>query len=109
LLGGEPIPSRVRVTAESATKTEAVIKTATTCDSAVLRMRTEALKAKAGQAPSPEELAKKPPMKVVDETRYVLDRKLGIMREGRLERRAEVGAAQRVERWEIELLKKPKR
>jgi hypothetical protein len=108
-LGGESIPTRLRVTAESATKTEAVIKTATTYDGAVLIKMTEALLAKAGQAPSPEALGKLPAMKMADEARYVLDRKLGIMREGRIERRIDAGAAQRLDKWDIELVKKPKR
>ena len=107
--GGEPIPSRLRVTAASATKTEAVINTTTTYDGAVLMKMTEALLAKAGQSVSPEDLAKAPSMKMADEARYVFDRKLGLMREGRVERRIDAGAARRVDHWDIRLLETPKR
>jgi hypothetical protein len=107
--GGEPIPSRLRVTATSATKTEAVINTTTTYDSTVLMKMTEALLAKAGQSLSPEDLAKAPSMKMDDDARYVFDRKLGLLREARIERKFEAGAMQRFDRWDIRLLKAPKR
>ena len=97
------------MTAASATKTEAVINTTTTYDAAVLMKMTEALLAKAGQSPSPEDLAKAPPMKMADEARYVFDRKLGLMREARVERRIEAGTVRRFDHWDIRLLKAPKR
>ena len=70
---------------------------------------TEALMAKAGQSPTPEDIAKAPPMKMADEARYVLDRKLGLIREARVERRFEAGTMRRLDHWEIRLLKPPKR
>jgi len=107
--GGEPMPARLRATAASATTTEAVINTTTTYDAAVLVKMTEALVAKTGQSLTPEQIAKAPPMKMADEARYVLDRKLGLIREAQLERRVEAGPTRRLDRWDFRLLKAPTR
>jgi hypothetical protein len=107
--GGDPIPARLRVTAASATKSEAVINTTTSYDPAVLVKMTEALMAKAGQSLTPDDIAKAPAMKMADEARYVLDRKLGVIREARVERRVEADTIRRVDHWDIRLLKAPTR
>jgi hypothetical protein len=108
-LGGEPLPCRLRVTAASATETEAVIVTTTTFDGAVFTKMTEAMLAKAGQSPRPEDPASLPPMKMTDEATYTFDRKLGLTREARIERRIDAGPARRVDKWNIHLRKAPKR
>ena len=86
-LGGDAVPARWRVLAESATKTSVVIKTTTTYDSAALMRLTRALLEKGGQVLSEEELAKAPPLTMEDEGQYVFDRKIGLMREAVVKRR----------------------
>jgi hypothetical protein len=108
-LGGDPVPARWRVLAESATKTSVVIKTTTTYDSAALMRLTRALLEKGGQVLSEEELAKAPPLTMEDEGQYVFDRKTGLMREAVVKRRLKAGNVQRFDGWEIRLVKAPKR
>jgi hypothetical protein len=103
-LGGGPIPAKFRVRMESASADVASLKSTTTYDGAALMRLTEALAKQAGAPIPPEELAKLPPMEMADEGTYVFDRKRGLMREVKVNRRIVVGPNRRLDAWEIRLI-----
>ena len=103
-LGGGPIPAKFRVRLESATVDTASLKTTTTYDGAALMRLTQSLAKQAGKPIPPDELAKLPPMQMADEGTYVFDRKRGLMREARVNRRVAVGPNRRLDAWEIRLI-----
>jgi hypothetical protein len=107
-LGGT-IAARFRIRAESATKESASFSTTTTYDPATLRELTRALIAKAGQAIPPQEADKIPAMEMADDGKFVFDRSAGLMREVIVNRRMTMGGMQRLDGWEIRLLKSPTR
>jgi hypothetical protein len=89
---------------ESATADVASLKTTTTYDAAALMRLTESLAKRAGAAIPPEELARLPPMEMADEGTFVFDRKLGLMRAVKVNRRIAVGATRRLDAWDIRLV-----
>ena len=107
--GGGSLPATFSVTMTSATSDAVVLTTATTYDPDALMRMTRALLEQSGK-PIPEaELAKAPPLTLNDEGRYVLDRKLGLPRELVVNRQISAGPDQRLERWEIRLVRAPQR
>ena len=108
-LGGGQIPANFRVEAESATNDSAVLLTTTTYDQAAFREIIRELAAKAGKPVTQEALDKVPPMKMADDGRFVFDRSVGLMREVIVKRRVTAGPAERLDAWEIRLLKGPTR
>ena len=103
-LGGGPIPAKFRVQMESATADVASLKSTTTYDGAALMRLTEAFAKQAGAPIPPEELAKLPPMVMSDEGAFVFDRKRGLMREVKVNRRIVIGPNRRLDAWEIRLI-----
>jgi hypothetical protein len=107
-LGGGPIPTRFRVRMESASAETASLKTTTTYDPAFLVRLTESLAKQAGAPIPPEELAKLPSIQMADEGAFVFDRKVGLMREVKVNRRVVVGPNSRLDAWEIRLVSGPR-
>ena len=108
-LGGAALPARFHVAMESATPESAVLTTTTTYDGAALLRATRALVEQSGQ-PIPEaELAALPALQMNDDGRFVVDRQLGLMRELVVNRRVTMGKEQRLDRWEMRLLRAPQR
>jgi hypothetical protein len=103
-LGGSPIPAKFRVRMESATADVASLKTTTTYDAAALAGLTQSLAKQAGAPIRPEELAKLPPMEMADEGTFVFDRKRGLMREVKVNRRVSAGPSRRLDAWDIRLI-----
>jgi hypothetical protein len=103
-LGGNPIPAKFRVRMDSASADVASLKTTTTYDAAALVRLTQALAKQAGAPIPPEELAKLPPMEMADDGIFVFDRKRGLMREVKVNRRVAVGHTRRLDAWEIRLV-----
>ena len=108
-LGGGVLPATQRVTMEAATADSAVLTTVTTYDDAALRQMTRALVEQGGKPLPESELAKLPPMQMKDDGRFVVDRKVGLVRELVVNRRVMAGKAQRLDRWEIRLVRAPQR
>ena len=107
-LGGEPIPASLYVRMDSATADSASLKTKTTYDATSLMRLTESLAKRAGAPIPPEELAKLPAIEMADEGTYIFDRKVGLMREVKVNRRVGVGPNRRLDAWEIRLLSGPR-
>jgi hypothetical protein len=103
-LGGDPIPAKFSVRMESATADTASLKTSTTYDGAALVRLSQSLAKQAGKPIPPEELAKLPSIDMADEGTYVFDRKRGLMREVKVNRRVVVGPNRRLDVWEIRLI-----
>ena len=103
-LGGDPIPAKFRLHMESASADVASLKMTTTYDAVALRRFTQSLAEQAGSRIPPEQLAKLPPMQMADEGSYVFDRKRGLMREVKVNRRVAVGSSRRLDGWEIRLI-----
>ena len=103
-LGGGPIPAKFRVRMVSATADVASLKTTTTYDAAALVRLTGSLATQAGAPIPPEELAKLPPIEMADEGTFVFDRRRGLMREVKMNRRIAVGPNSRLDVWEIRLV-----
>jgi hypothetical protein len=108
-LGMGVLPATLRITMEAATADSAVLTTETTYDAAALRQMSRALFEQSG-TPLPEsELAKLPPLQMRDDGRFVVDRKLGVVRELVVNRRIAAGANERLDRWDIRLMRAPER
>jgi hypothetical protein len=107
-LGGEPLPAKLSVRAESATADTVVLVTTTTYDLAALMRSTILLMEKAGDRVSPEELAKFPAMQMRDEGRFVFGRAVGLMRELTVNRWFTVAGQKRLDRTEIRLVAPPR-
>lgn len=107
-LGGEPIPSRFRVRMESANSESASLTSTTTYDPAFLVRLTNSLATQAGKPIPPAELAKLPPMEMADDASYLFDRKTGLMRELKVNRRVTVGSNRRLDAWEFRLVSGPR-
>jgi hypothetical protein len=103
-LGGGPIPAKFRVRMESATADVASLKTTTTYDPAALMRLTRSLAKQAGSPIPPEQFINLPPMQMSDEGSFVFDRKRGLMREVKVNRRIVVGPNRRLDAWEIRLI-----
>lgn len=107
-LGGGVIPAKFVVTMKSATADTAVLGTTTAYDGAALLRMTRALVEQGGQKVADAELAKLT-MKMSDDGSFVHDRSVGLMREVIVNRRSEVGKDYRLDRWEIRLVRAPRR
>jgi hypothetical protein len=108
--GGDPLPAVLRVTGESATADDFVILTRTSYDKDALARLTKALLSQPGAPPiPPEELAKMPAIEMVDDARFVIDRRFGIAREVNANRGVVIGPQSRRERWTFRLVEPPKR
>jgi hypothetical protein len=103
-LGGGPIPAKFRVRMESATADVASLKSTTTYDPAALMRLTQSLAKQAGSPTPPEQFVNLPPMQMADEGSFVFDRKRGLMREVKVNRRIAVGTNRRLDAWEIRLI-----
>jgi len=103
-LGGDPLPAKFRVRMESATADVASLKTTTTYDPAALMRLTRSLAKQAGSPTPPEQFINLPPMQMSDEGTFVFDRKRGLMREVKVNRRVSVGPNRRLDAWEIRLI-----
>ena len=103
-LGGDPLPAKFRVRMESATADVASLKTTTTYDPAALMRLTRSLAKQAGSPTPPEQFINLPPMQMSDEGTFVFDRKRGLMREVKVNRRIAVGSNRRLDAWEIRLI-----
>jgi hypothetical protein len=108
-LGMGVLPATQRVTMEAATADSAVLTTETTYDAAALRQMTRALFEQSGKLLPESELAKLPPLQMRDDGRFVVDRKLGVVRELVVNRRLAAGANERLDRWDIRLMRAPER
>jgi hypothetical protein len=107
--GGGSLAATFRVTMESATSESAVLRTETVYDAAAIVRAMRALMEQAGR-PIPEpDPAAPPPVKLSDDGRFVLDRTLGLMRELVVNRRVVAENEQRLDRWEIRLVRAPQR
>jgi hypothetical protein len=102
--GGDPLPAKFRVRMESATTDVASLKTTTTYDPAALMRLTRSLAKQAGSPIPPEQFINLPPMQISDEGSFVFDRKRGLMREVKVNRRIAVGPNRRLDAWEIRLI-----
>jgi hypothetical protein len=107
-LGGGSLPAKFRVRMESASADSASLKTTTTYDAAALVRLTASVVKQAGSPIPPEELAKLPPMQMADEGTYLFDRKIGLMREVKVNRRIAMGPSGRLDAWEIRLVRGPR-
>ena len=108
-LGGKLVPGRFRAAVDAVSTDSVSITTTTSYDvTEVLRSLTT-IAAQNGK-PFPEsELAKLVP-ELSDEGRWILDRRFGLMREVIIDRRVIMTKEhQRFDRWEIRLLRTPKR
>ena len=103
-LGGDPLPAKFSVRMESATADVASLKTTTTYDPAALMRLTRSLAKQAGSPIPPEQFINLPPMQMSDEGSFVFDRKRGLMREVKVNRRIAVGPNRRLDAWEIRLI-----
>jgi len=103
-LGGDPLPAKFRVQMESATADVASLKTTTTYDPAALMRLTRSLAKQAGSPIPPDQFINLPPMQMSDEGSFVFDRKRGLMREVKVNRRIAVGPNRRLDGWEIRLI-----
>ena len=65
---------------------------------------TQSFAKQAGKPIPPEELAKLPPIEMADEGAFVFDRKRGLMREVKVNRRIVVGPNRRLDAWEIRVI-----
>jgi hypothetical protein len=108
-IGGGVIPATFTVRMQSATADSATLTTSTTYDAAAVRRMTESLAQQAGASATAEDLAKVPALEIGDDGKYVFDRRLGLMREVIVNRRASVGNVRRYDGWEIRLLTRPNR
>ena len=108
-LGGDPLPAAFRITMESATGDSALGTTTTTYDATAILRSTRALAEKSGKPIPESELAAFPTMEMQDDGRFVLDRTVGLMRELVVNRRISAGNQQRLDRWEIRLVRAPQR
>jgi hypothetical protein len=106
--GGDPLPGELWVKAESATAEAVVIRTRTSFDKDALIALTKSVMAQAGAPPlSPAEVP--PTLEMVDEARFVIDRRFGIAREIEANRGTTIGPQRRIERWTFRLTGTPKR
>ena len=103
-LGGDPLPAKFSVRMESATADVASLKTTTTYDPAALMRLTRSLAKQAGSPIPPEQFINLPPMQMSDEGSFVFDRRRGLMREVKVNRRIAVGANRRLDGSEIHLV-----
>jgi len=103
-VGGGPIPAKFRVRMESATADIASLKTTTTYDAAALMRLTQTLAKQAGSPTPPEQFINLPPMQMADDGSFVFDRKRGLMREVKVNRRIAAGSNRRLDAWEIRLI-----
>ena len=103
-LGGDPLPAKFLVRMESATADVASLKTTTTYDPAALMRLTQSFAKQTGAPIPPAELAKLPPMEMADEGTFVFDRKRGLMRQAKVNRRVVIGPNRRLDAWEIRLI-----
>jgi hypothetical protein len=103
-LGGDPLPAKFRVRMESATPDVASLKTTTTYDPAALMRLTRSLAKQAGSPIPPEQFINLPPIQMSDEGSFVFDRKRGLMREVKVNRRIAVGSNRRLDGWEIRVI-----
>jgi hypothetical protein len=62
---------------------------------------TRSLAKQAGSPTPPEQFINLPPMQMSDEGTFVFDRKRGLMREVKVNRRVSVGPNRRLDAWEI--------
>jgi len=103
-LGGDPLPAKFSVRMESATADVASLKTTTTYDPAALMRLTRSLAKQAGSPIPPDQFINLPPMQMSDEGSFVFDRKRGLMREVKVNRRIAVGPNRRLDAWEIRVI-----
>jgi hypothetical protein len=108
-LGGSPLPATVRISLESATADSCVVTMATTYDPAALLGMTRGFAEQLGKPIPEQELQKIPAIQLRDDSRFVLDRKVGLMREVIVNRRVIAGSATRLDRWEMRLVRAPRR
>lgn len=106
--GGDPLPAALWVKADSATADELVVLTRTAYDKDVIVNLTKSLISQAGAPPlTDQELATA--MEMIDEARFVIDRRFGIAREIQASRGATVGTQRRLDRWRFRLVEPPRR
>jgi hypothetical protein len=103
-LGGDPLPAKFRVRMESANADVASLKTTTTYDPMALMRLTQTLAKQAGSPTPREQFINLPPMQMSDEGSFVFDRKRGLMREVKVNRRIAAGSSRRLDAWEIRLI-----
>jgi hypothetical protein len=103
-LGGDPLPAKFRVRMESANTDVASLKTMTTYDPTALMRLTQTLAKQAGSPTPPEQFINLPPMQMSDEGSFLFDRKRGLMREVKVNRRIAAGSNRRLDAWEIRLV-----
>jgi hypothetical protein len=108
-VGGGALPATFRVRMDSATVDSASLASTTTYDKDALLKMTLGLAQQAGAAIPPEELAKIPPMQLIDDGKYEFDRTLGLMRKVTINRRTTLGNQVRLDGWTITLITPPKR
>jgi hypothetical protein len=107
--GGEPLPAKFTVRAESGNTDTASLVTTTVYDGAALMRLMSLMMEKTGDPVPKEEFAKLPAMQMGEEGRFVFDRLVGLMREATVTRRVTMGGQVRLDRTEIRLVAPPKR
>ena len=105
--GGDPIPAVLKLRMSEVTADTATLDATTTFDPAVLAKVTLGLLEKAGQK-APDEVTKLP-FELIDTSKVVFDRKIGLISEVTVTRGITFGPAKRTERWLITLVTPPKR
>ena len=108
-LGGSPLPATVRISLESATADSCVVTMATTYEPAALVAMTRGFAEQMGKPLPEQELQKIPTFQLRDDSRFVLDRTVGLMREVTVNRRVIAGSDHRLDRWEMRLVRAPRR
>jgi hypothetical protein len=108
-LGGGPIPASLRVVVESATGESAVLRTSVTYEASALVRSMQTLAQQAGGPPITDADIAALKLEVTDDGRFVLDRKLGLMREVTVDRRIVAGPQTRVDRTDVRLVRAPVR
>lgn len=101
----KPVPVRMRFSLLSLTDTEAVLEGAGQYDAKALRSAIDRFLAATGRQSGAEALLAGG-IELSESTRYVYDRRSGVMREVVHERRISYGEARRVERWTARLVEK---
>jgi hypothetical protein len=106
--GGEALPGIMRLKMESATSDAATVTAVvTTAPEALTRMAASLLEQMGDKVT--EDLLAKMRVELIDESRYVFDQKVGLMREVITSRSLSAGANRRTERWLIRRVSDPRR
>jgi hypothetical protein len=108
--GGDSLPAVLWVNGDSVTPDAFVILIRTIYDKDALAKLTKLLLSQPGAPPIPaEELAKMPSIQMVDDARFVIDRRLGLAREVEANRGVTIGPQSRLDRWTFRLVEPPAR